>query len=139
MGVTIFAKNSKTDFHMGYGGFFSLRKNIAKAIDADFGEHYATLIHCHTKEEYQAFDEKANRLLSEKRINNMNDVLDFLFMPDTDGKINYRTCGKIYELIKTVDFGGKCFTYAAYAKDDYERFKGFLKECYSKRRNMYWR
>ena len=63
-------------------------------------------------------------------------VLDFLYAPDEDGKISYKTCRKIYELIKDVDFGGKCFRYAAHVHNDYEEFKMFLKECVSHRRNM---
>ena len=38
MGITVTATNSKYDFDMGYGGFFNLRKNIALALDKDFGE-----------------------------------------------------------------------------------------------------
>ena len=43
MGISITATNSKYDFYMGYGGFFSLRKNIALALDKEFGENYARL------------------------------------------------------------------------------------------------
>ena len=32
-----------------------------------------------------------------------------------------------------------CFRYASQMFNDYEEFKLFLKECYSHRRNMYWR
>ena len=95
MGVTIYANGSKRSFDMGYGGFFNLRKNIALGLDREFGEHYETLSHCSTKEDYQKFDEVANRILADKRFQDMDDLLDFLFAPDTDGKIGYKTCMKI--------------------------------------------
>ena len=49
MGITITAKNSSYDFDMGYGGFFNLRKNIALALDKEFGENYEHLGSCWTK------------------------------------------------------------------------------------------
>ena len=141
MGVTISANNSHYVFDMGGGGFFNLRKNIALAFDKEFGEHYETLIYRNSKEDFKAFDEKANKILSDSRFKDEDsDVLDFLFACDCEGKISYKTCKKIYELIKDIDFGEKIFTYAHYSKgDDYEMFKKFLKECYSHRRKMYWR
>lgn len=68
-----------------------------------------------------------------------DDILDFLYASDCEGKAGHRTCKKIYDLIKDVDFHGQIFTYAAYSDGkDYEYFKGFLFECYSKKRNMIW-
>lgn len=67
------------------------------------------------------------------------DILNFLFASDCEGKISYKTCKKIYDLIKDVDFGGRTFTYMAYSDGkDYERFKEFLRECYRKRTCMRW-
>ena len=51
MGVSISAKNASYSFDMGGGGFFNLRKNIAYALDNDFGEVYAQIIKCYTSEE----------------------------------------------------------------------------------------
>lgn len=140
MGVTISAKNSSYNFDMGYGGFFNLRCNIAKAFDKEFGEHYETLMFRHSEDDFKAFNERANEILSASRFKDEDaDILDFLFESDCEGKISHRTCKKIYELIKNIDFAGKIFTYAAYSDgNDYEYFKEFLKECYSHRRKMYW-
>ena len=45
MGVCLTSKKSKYAFDMGYGGFQSLRTNIAKVWDSELGEAYAdTLI-----------------------------------------------------------------------------------------------
>ena len=41
MGVTITGKNSGFVFDMGFSGFFILRRNIALALDEEFGNSYA--------------------------------------------------------------------------------------------------
>ena len=139
MGVSITATNSKYDFDMGYGGFFNLRRNIALALDKEFGENYSDLGTCCTPEQFKKNDRIADAIIKRKGLDKeYRDVLNFLYAKDTDGSISYKTCGKIYELIKDVDFGKKGFRYAAYMHDDYGEFKEFLKECYSHRRKMRW-
>ena len=138
MGVIITSNNASISFDCSYSGFYNLRKNIAILYDMEFGEHYGKLINCRTKEDYEKFDNKANEIC--KRLpDEDSDILDFFFQPDTEGKINYKTCGKLYEIIKDVDFGNRIFLYSAYSDGkDYEYFKDFLKECYSHRRNLIW-
>ena len=141
MGYEITANGSSHCFRGGYGGFMSLREDIAKALDKEFGNHYATLSRCFREEDFDAFNKKANKILSDAKFNGYEDVLDFLYAPDCDGgKVSYKTCKKIYDLIKDFDFKGDIFTYAAHSDGkDYEHFKEFLLECYSHRRNMIWR
>lgn len=141
MGINITATNSKYSFDMGYGGFYHLRKNIALAYDKDFGKHYANLIYCHTLKEFEKHDR-----ISEKIINRLDpeekdsDIFDFLYASDCEGKISYKTCKKIYDLIKDIDFGDKSFIYSSLSDGkDYEYFKSFLKECYTHKRQMRWR
>lgn len=43
MGLTITSTHPIYTFDMSYGGFFILRKNIALALDKEFGENYALL------------------------------------------------------------------------------------------------
>ena len=139
MGVTITATNSSYSFDMGCGGFFNLRKNIALALDKDFGENYALIAKCYTDNQYTENDRAAELIIADKQLDDKySDVLDFLYASDEGGKISYKTCRKIYNLIKDMDFGKKCFRYAAHAHNDYEEFKSFLKECVSHRRNMRW-
>lgn len=136
MGVSITATNSSYDFDMGYGGFFNLRKNIAMALNKDFGENYQLLSRCFTKKQFEENDRAANYLIEKYNLD--TDIIDFLYMQDVDGEISYKTCKKIYDLIKDIDFDGKTFRYAAYAGNDYEDFKMFLKECYRYKRKMRW-
>lgn len=138
MGVSIYANNSRYSFDCGSGGFFNLRKNIALAWDKEFGEHYAKLAGCN---DYKEHDRIANQILSDKRFKDEDaDIVEFLYASDIEGKISYKTCKKIYGLIKDIDFGQKIFTYAAYSDGkDYEHFKEFLLDCSRHRRNMCWR
>ena len=138
MGVCLTSRKSDYSFDMGYGGFHNLRKNIAIAWDKELGETYGDMGMCmtHPKE----YNERINRIIANDRFKDEDeDILDFLFASDCDGKCGYKTCGKIYNLIKDIDFGKKIFTYAAYSDgNDYEELKLFLKECYQKRRMMIW-
>lgn len=140
MGVSIYAINSSRSFDMGYGGFINLRTNIALAFNKRFGDHYKTLTTCFMQEHFDAYNKKANAIIEEENLEADDDILDFLYAPDCEGgTVGYKTCKKIYELIKDIDFGNKIFTYAAYSDGkDYEHFKEFLLDCYKHKRNMRW-
>lgn len=138
MGVCLTSRKSSYSFDMGYIGFNNLRTNICIAFDNELGEVYAdTLLALTHPEEYT---KRINEILSDERFKNEDqDIVDFLFSSDCDGKCGYKTCKKIYDLIKDIDFGNKIFTYAAQSDGkDYEYLKLFLKECYQKRRIMIW-
>ena len=62
------------------------------------------------------------------------DIIRFFFDSDREGKCTYKTCKKIYDLIKDVDFKENKYL----NKNDYDEIKLFLKECYQKRRMMIW-
>lgn len=136
MGLRIYANNGSRTFCGGCGGFMSLRTNIALAFDKEFGECYAQL----TPWNGAQVITKINGILSQDRFSDEDkDIIDFLFASDCDGEISYKTCKKIYDLIKDIDFGNKIFTYGAHSDGkDYEYFKEFLLECYSHRRKMRW-
>ena len=138
MGICLKANNSEYSFDMGYGGFNRLRTNIAYAFDKEFGTAYDNTQLC--LRDPVEYDKRLYTILADDRFKNEDvDIVDFLFAPDGHGKCGYKTCKKIYDLIKDIDFGNKIFTYAARSDGkDYEKFKLFLKECYSKRRNMVW-
>lgn len=139
MGVTITATKPLYTFDTGCGGFFNLRKNIAYCLDEEFGANYANLLHCHSQAEYKMNDREAEKIIARKHLDdNYSDVLDFLYASDTDGRVSYKTCKKIYDMIKNKDFGTKIFRYGAIAHNDYEEFKLFLLDCYSNRKYMRW-
>ena len=138
MGICLTSRKSKYSFHMGYGGFHNLRTNIAKIFDEELGELYSDITASIINP--QEYNDNLNKILRNERFKDEDeDILDFLFASDCNGKCGYKTCRKIYNLIKDVDFGNKIFTYAAHSDgNDYENFKLFLKECYLKRRIMIW-
>jgi len=138
MGVSVYANHSTLSFDMGGGGFFNIRKNIAYALNEDLGEVYESLLRCHYKADFEEHDRKANKIIADNNLEEYADVLDFLYASDIEGKISHKTCKRIYDLIKDIDFGDKCFRYAAQAHNDYEEFKQFLLECYSHHRKMRW-
>lgn len=140
MGFTLTATNSKYSFDGGYGSFALLRQNIANAWDKEFGEHYATLRVCFRESDYDAFDKETERILSQGRFadggekSDDQDIVEFLFASDCAGSISHKTCKKIYDIIKDIDFHGKKFTYIAYSDGkDYEHLKSFLLDCYKRR------
>lgn len=146
MGFTLTANNSKYSFDGCYNGFMLLRKNIAKAWDEEFGKHYETLSRCLLFRDYEAFDRKTENILSKERFkaggakSNDEDIVEFLFAIDCGGEISYKTCKKIYDIIKDIDFGNEIFTYVAHSDGgDYERLKEFLLDCYKRRAKARWR
>ena len=140
MGITITANNSKHSFKIGYGTFYLLRSEIAKCLDYEFGKQYASLLECDTAEERKARDEVTDKMARQKHLD--EDVLAFLFASDCDGEVPYKTCGKLYSLIKYESFNHKRPTYDPSRDDteliDFDRFKEFLLDCYSYRRKMRW-
>ena len=139
MGVIITATNTLHTFMMGAGSFYQLRRNIALALDEEFGKHYAEVIYCHTEKEYETYNREAEEIINRKHLDeNYADVLDFLFASDVSGSISHKTCKKIFDLIKDKDYGNESIRYEFYAHNDYVEFKEFLRDCYSWHKKMRW-
>lgn len=81
---------------------FKIRNRIAKAWDKEFGEHYATLLDAFRFNTLEAFDKRTTEILEHPRFSNDADVAEFMFMSDTEGKVNYRTCKKLANLLKSI-------------------------------------
>lgn len=138
MGIEIHANGVEQSFRCGYIGFSHLRNNIAMAFDSEFGEAYADILK-YFKDVY-GYYYKLNQILLDDRFQQEDeDIIDFLYASDCEGEVPFKTCKKIYDLIKDVDFSGRVFIYGAYSDGkDYEHFKDFLKECYEKKVDMRW-
>ena len=139
MGLTISGNyENSIELSGGYGMLRVIRNAIALAFDKEFGEHYSKLGTLSGKDEYKEFNRKANEILRDERFKDEDeDIVRFLFMPDCDGKIGYKTCKKIYELIKD-DNKERCLRYAIDSDNDWQDFKQLLKDCYSYRCNLVW-
>lgn len=142
MGVTITAKNSGFVFDMGYCGFWNIRKNIALSLDEAFGNAYSSFVLTRIcGGDWKPELELNKYLINKKHLDkDYKDVLYFLYMPDTKGKICYKTCRKIAGLLegRMSELKEKSFRYANQAGNDYEDFVKFLKECVRYHRNMSW-
>ena len=136
MGISVYAKNSSYDFCMGYGGFSRLRRKIAHALNEKFGEHYETLFRCRSLESFSEHDRVTDALVEELSLD--EDIVDFLYLPDCNGSVSYRTCRKLYDLLKDRDISDVGFQYESCRGDDWNDFKKFLLECYQKHRRMRW-
>lgn len=140
MGLTITSKIKKCPIELdgGYGMFMVLRQAIAKLYDKEFGEHYETLSKCFLKEHFDEFNKKANEILRDNRFKEEDeDIIDFLYMSDCGGKIGYKTCKKLYDLLK--DYKSNIpLRYAFYSHNDWEDIKELLIQCYKHRANLYW-
>lgn len=141
MGLTL-RNNVKTchiELDGGYGMLLTIRKEVAKQWDKEFGEHYGTLGQYRTDDEWKIFDKRTNEILCHERFKGEDeDLVDFLFQSDCDGKIGYKTCKKIYDLLKNSK-NKSCLRYAFYSKNDWEDLRELLLSCYKHRANLYWR
>ena len=140
MGVSIHSKGSEKNFDMGYGGFFLLRSNIASAMDKEFGEAYKKLVaYSPLSEDFAKYDSLAQEIIERNHLEeNFGNVLDFLYAPDTDGRISYQTCKEIFDIIDNVDFGDNGFRYRSQQHNDYQEFKDFLLDCVVNQTPMMW-
>ena len=142
MGLTLTSKGSSIDLTGGYGMFLKIRERVAMAWDKEFGEHYSQLRKSSlwSKEDFKKFDEKTTEILKNERFKNEDkDLVDFLFASDCEGKCSYKTCKKIYDLIKEIKDDKIVLRYIYYSDNDWEDFKQLLLECYSHRSNLTWR
>lgn len=138
-GLTLTAKNSSYVFHIGYAEFFQLRATIASLYDKCLGEHYWTLPQYHDKQTYDEFDRITEEILAHPRFKEEDsDILDFLYASDCDGKIGYKTCKKIRDLLQASGSTGQDGEKASALYHDYRELREFLGECYSHRRTAYW-
>ena len=140
MGMTITSKIKSCNIELdgGYGMFVTIREEVAKQFDKEFGEHYATLHKCIFKNDFDAFNKRANEILSDERFKEEDeDVVKFLFMSDCGGKIGYKTCKKLYDLLKNSN-NKSCLRYGAFSHNDWDDLRELLLQCYKHKACLYW-
>ena len=135
MGVTLYS-NVKNGYNLdgGYGTFYNLRRNVAKAIMGKDFYYYEKWLETDRKT-----DKKYLHELCEKIRSYGIALYHFVAQSDCEGYITYKECGEIYEKIKDSDLDFSfCYDYY-YSPEMKEDFKKMLKECYSHRANLKWR
>lgn len=134
MGICLHTSDHKYAMDMGAGSFYSLRCVIANRLDTEFGNNYSNLTRCTRKSDYEFHDKVANEILARKPLN--EDVVRFLYMSDSSGKIPARTCKAIYELVK--DYDDNYMYGYVYANHTFKYFKEMIQYCIAHRRKLYW-
>lgn len=134
MGIAL--QNKEYCMDMGYGTFFQLRKKIAHLYDENFGEIYELWVN--GKCDNSTINRKIEELFQNKTFTDQdNYTLEFLFQSDCDGKISYKDCKRLLEVIG--DYNDNIMYGYLYANHSFSYFKEMLKDCVTKRRNLYWR
>lgn len=132
MGICLYNKEYEMD--MGYFTFAQLRTIIAKLLNKEFGENYSLLRKCIAEKDFKENDKIANSLIAKYNLD--EDVVGFLYQSDCSGKITYKTCRKIYKLIKDYDDN---FMYGyVHSNHSFSYFKEMIKNCADKRRMLFW-
>lgn len=132
MGICL--RNKEFEMDMGYGSFFNLRCTIANLLNKDFGNNYHNLSRCIKKEDFEKNDEIANHFIEYYSLD--TDIVDFLYAPDSEGKIDYKVCKKIYDIIK--DYNDDYMYGYVHANHTFEYFKNMIHDCATRRRTLYW-
>lgn len=107
MGITISSKRHECD--MGFGGFGRFRNAVAERVNEEFSKHYLTLSDAEVMflmgEERKVYFEKYNATTSEYIEQGLvtEEVANFLYQSDCDGKIDRKQAKQIHELIKDCD------------------------------------
>jgi len=138
MGVTISSKRYSCD--MGYMGFNRFRNAVAEKVSDKFGEHYASLdkadvmILCGNNRDnfFKKYNAITNELVEQKEVT--EEVANFLYQADCNGKIDRKQSKEIYSLIKECD-GNISFGYSG--RSDCTRMSD-LKNIFSDGTNVEW-
>ena len=114
-------------------------------ICVEFGEHYKNLTSIWSEDQYKDFNLRTSKILEQERFSEEDiDLVEFWFMSDESGKVNYKTCKKLADLLmfaitdKTKPFVYCSLRYQAYSKNDWEDLLTLLNGCYSHRSNLIW-
>ena len=119
MGLTICNKYGSID--IGYGGFFNLRKNIAGIYSKEFADLYENW--CRGKIKNDEGNKKLQEFFDNGILKDDDElVLDFLFASDCKGKLDGKTCRKLYHHIKDYDDD---ILYGYVGRPDCAKFKDF--------------
>ena len=146
MGITISGrykgKISPYELNMSYSDFFRLRCIIAKHLDESLYLHYLHLTdYRRSKAEWDEYDIIINEIVCKNKLDLVrwkSKIVDFLFMPDTNGKISYGTCRRIYDLINEEPDDAQ-YGYCMIGDNTMGTFKALLKDVYINGGTLIWR
>lgn len=126
MGVTISSKNRSID--MGGAGFMRLRCTIASLCPDEIEHHYTYLRDFYysitsDQRHIDAYDQETTRLYNKYRQTHGR-VIKFLYAPDTEAKMSYKTAKQLLTVIGDYD-DDKVYGYVG--RSDAAKFADFKK------------
>ena len=134
MGVTLTSNYKEAlSLDAGYGTFMRLRAKTAKAIMGEEYYIYESWLRTDERTPPDVLNKKCEAIYSKWEA-----LWEFVSQSDCSGKLGYKHCGSLYELIKNSeeDFS---FCYDDYYEDENKKdFINLLKGCYSHRANLIW-
>lgn len=121
------ADKCKYKFELGFGEFFAVRKAIADLFDKEISSLYHRFW-CDQK----AVDDMINVLDSGRFKEDDEEIIRFLLYPNGPCKFDYKTCGKLYKLVR------KEWKEKIKEGIDYSQLRKFFRWCYFWRKDMRW-
>ena len=139
MGLTLTAQyNGAPSWDMGYITFGVLRMDIADEINKEYGEHYREMYSC-PRSDWTEYNKKTANLEKKHKLGTR--TTDFLWIPDSDGKLSPFKCKALLDAIQGME-NNKHYGYVGFGLEHcmtIEDFKNLLKECFDRRCYMIWR
>lgn len=119
---------------IGFSSFFLLRYFIAKLMNEELGKAYFTLpmLMWSSKEEQRIYNDEIDRII--KAANLDEDIVNFLYMPDCDGIINYKVVEKIHALLSP----SKEELVIECSRINVDEFFELLEYSISKKMDLFW-
>ena len=108
------------ELNYGYGMFRAYRIMLAKQLDPTLGLVYADTMMLLRNP--NLFNQRFNEVIAHDKFRPYDDVLQFLCMPDCEGKISAKLCRRI----------------ATIMKDDDDELTEMIKWCANNRRKLVW-
>lgn len=139
MGVRLTGRYPEApSYEMGPGSFYRLRCFVAGCISKEFGSHYSKLARIVGGDELQEYEQVTERML--KKTHAKQRAVEFLYLPDSGGKLSPSKCKALLKLIGTNDTK-ELFGYTAYPEEcmTAEQFKSLLRDCSEKKKDLVWR
>ena len=131
-------KIKKKSIDCGYAGFNTLRTHIAGLIGKEFQDFYNEPgIYVRNQQYWDDYDRRLYDVMVPK-YHISNGVLEFLFLPDCDGKLSYSEAKQLWKLIEKDD-KEFLFGYAGLSNcAKYSEFKEIVKMCAQNRWILKW-
>lgn len=142
MGVAL--GNCKNMIALGYFGFQRLRSKVAELLDEEFGNRYKDIPDVqrqayqsdNSEKVWEAYNNQLNEIIDRKHLN--DNVLDFLFQADCNGKLSYKACRSLYSIIKDYD-DDVIYGYSGQKNPvKFADFKAIVEDCCKHRRQLIW-